>query len=283
MTVTGNMTVETRATLAVNGGTLNVAGAITNTGDVQPAGRHGQLQRGRPDGRRTNLAVQLHEPHVERERHQDASAGRPQHPRELLDLRHDDDRQREVHSPGQLHDRDRRRRSTRRPSRTASAATSPTAAPSAPVRRRSPSVAPRRPSVAVPRPPSTTSRSRGARRRWLATSRVAGTGAGTLNIGLVDGHHGRRHACVTSNTATLTHKTGYVIGKLQKAIPTGAQAPSFELGTATTYLPVVVTFGNVSTSGALTVSSTASAQPQLATSGLSLSHSVSRYWTLTPA
>ena len=54
-----------------------------------------------------------------------------------------------------------------------------------------------------------------------ASVTVAGTGVGTLNIGNSVVTTGANTLALTSTTATLARNTGFVNGKLQKAIPTG--------------------------------------------------------------
>jgi len=73
---------------------------------------------------------------------------------------------------------------------------------------------------------------------------------------------------------------------LQKRIPTGAPVScTFEIGDATTYRPINLTFASVSAAGNLTgsVSQTAGDHPDTTSnaSGIDGTLSVNRYWTLT--
>ncbi|ALM47776.1 hypothetical protein AMR72_01990 [Flavobacterium psychrophilum] len=78
-----------------------------------------------------------------------------------------------------------------------------------------------------------------------------------------------------------TQNTGWVYGKLQKNTGTGAVTKTFEIGNATSYLPVSVVFDNVSTAGNLTASTIDGDHPSISNSLLNPALSVNRYWTLT--
>ncbi|MFN8586379.1 MAG: hypothetical protein U0704_01155 [Candidatus Eisenbacteria bacterium] len=73
----------------------------------------------------------------------------------------------------------------------------------------------------------------------------------------------------------------YVYGTLAQSVATGASAPAFAIGDASTYAPVELTFPNVTSAGTLSASTTAAAQPNLGTSSLSNTKYVNRYWTIT--
>src|SRR5207248_1878735 len=76
--------------------------------------------------------------------------------------------------------------------------------------------------------------------------------------------------------------SGHVVGNLQKAVATGSNvARTYEIGDATHYTPVSLTFASVSVAGNLTASTTAGDHPNIATSDVNPSKSVNRYWTLT--
>ena len=85
---------------------------------------------------------------------------------------------------------------------------------------------------------------------------------------------------------SVTRSTGYVLGNLRKPVATGATAPTFEIGDASTYAPVSIAFGNVTAAGTLTASTTqlggAPAAGGLPTgTALSQTKYVKRKWTVT--
>jgi hypothetical protein len=101
------------------------------------------------------------------------------------------------------------------------------------------------------------------------TSGVVATGANTL---------------IVSTGGTVSRTSGYVNGTEQRGFNTGAgQSATFDVGTASTYSPISVASLTVTSAGSLTASSTAAQQPNYASSALSQTQYVKRYWTLTPA
>lgn len=85
---------------------------------------------------------------------------------------------------------------------------------------------------------------------------------------------------------SVTRSSGHVAGYLQKnvAVSAGAISRTFEIGDATTYAPVNLTFASVTTSGNLTANTTTGDHPNTSTypaaSGLDVFNSVNRYWTV---
>ena len=80
--------------------------------------------------------------------------------------------------------------------------------------------------------------------------------------------------------ASLTRPgEGYIVGNLQRAVPAGASAPTFEIGDATDYTPVALSFGGGTGAGDLTAGVTAGVQPNLDSSLVSQTKYVRRYWT----
>ncbi len=80
---------------------------------------------------------------------------------------------------------------------------------------------------------------------------------------------------------TVSRGTGYVIGNLQKPY-TSTAAKDFEVGTASGYSPVTgLAFSSFTGSGTVIVSAVAATEPNLATSGISNTKYVQRYWTIT--
>ena len=101
-------------------------------------------------------------------------------------------------------------------------------------------------------------------------AKIVTTGANTLAL--------------SSPTGTISRSTGFVNGNLQKTLAgSGSPVVLFEVGTGSTYAPIQATFNTVTSGGTITAFSTASAQPQYATSGLDQARKVNRYWTLTPS
>lgn len=92
-----------------------------------------------------------------------------------------------------------------------------------------------------------------------------------------------------ANTLTLTSSAAvsgagagkYVNGNLQKGIAAGTLSKTYEVGDATVYAPVQITFsGTVSTAGNITVKTTAGDHPAIATSTFNPGVTVNRYWTI---
>lgn len=83
--------------------------------------------------------------------------------------------------------------------------------------------------------------------------------------------------------ATVSRTSGHVVGNLQKNVATGATARTFEIGDATTYAPINVTFASVIVAGNLIANTTAGDHPDTSagTAGLDVNKSVNRYWTMT--
>src|SRR5439155_21523126 len=79
---------------------------------------------------------------------------------------------------------------------------------------------------------------------------------------------------------SVARTAGQVVGNLQKVIGTGASSATFEIGSATAYAPVNVSFGNVTTSGTLTASTTSGDHPSIGASAISSGRSLNRYRTL---
>src|SRR5262249_12919692 len=64
-------------------------------------------------------------------------------------------------------------------------------------------------------------------------------------------------------------------------VATGSNTVNFEVGSGSNYTPASIAFASVTNAGTLTVSTTGSDHPQIASSGLDSNHTVNRYWTLT--
>jgi fibronectin-binding autotransporter adhesin len=82
-------------------------------------------------------------------------------------------------------------------------------------------------------------------------------------------------------TGTVSRTSGFVAGNLRKNIAIGSSVgKTYEVGTGIDYAPLTVVFATVTTTGNLTVSTTATDHPAIAGSGFNASYTVNRYWTL---
>jgi hypothetical protein len=88
---------------------------------------------------------------------------------------------------------------------------------------------------------------------------------------------------IISSTGTVSRTSGYIVGNLQKNVATGATSRTFEVGDASNYTPVDVSFAAVTSAGDLIASTISGDHPNIGTSNILSSKSVNRYWTLTNA
>ena len=86
---------------------------------------------------------------------------------------------------------------------------------------------------------------------------------------------------IISSTGSVSRTNGYVQGNLQKNVSTGATSRTFEIGDASDYTPLSISFANVTTAGDLTAKVTSGVHPNVGTSTLSATKFVNRYWTVT--
>ncbi|MCX6229932.1 MAG: CHRD domain-containing protein [Bacteroidetes bacterium] len=90
---------------------------------------------------------------------------------------------------------------------------------------------------------------------------------------------------ILANAATVSGAgTGWVIGNLQQGFASGVTSYTFAIGNAGNYLPSILNFagtGTTNATGKITASTTNGQQLNYATSGLSQSKYINRYWTLT--
>lgn len=85
-----------------------------------------------------------------------------------------------------------------------------------------------------------------------------------------------------ASTGALTRTTGYIIGNLGIAYPTGTSVSrTFHLGTATNYLPVTITFPTVSTGGLFTAQLNTGDVGAIATSCFNSNKTINKNWRLT--
>ncbi len=86
----------------------------------------------------------------------------------------------------------------------------------------------------------------------------------------------------TASCATSVSRTsGHVVGNLRKAIPAGASTCTFEVGSGSSYTPVVTVFVAGTGVGNITASTTGTEHGSIASSGIDSTKSVNRFWTLT--
>jgi len=84
-----------------------------------------------------------------------------------------------------------------------------------------------------------------------------------------------------NSPGTVSRTGGWVNGFLEKDVATGAPSLTFEVGDASVYAPVSMSFTGVTTGGDFTVSTVAGDDPYIATSSIDGTESVNRRWTLT--
>ncbi|MBI4810333.1 MAG: hypothetical protein HY800_02600 [Ignavibacteriales bacterium] len=85
---------------------------------------------------------------------------------------------------------------------------------------------------------------------------------------------------VISSTGYVSRTSGHIVGNLQKYVTTGATSLTFEIGDTNSYVPINVSFDNVSIAGDLIARTTNIDHPNITTSGIITSMNVNRYWTL---
>lgn len=86
---------------------------------------------------------------------------------------------------------------------------------------------------------------------------------------------------IISSTGSVSRTSGHVVGNLQKNVATGATSRTFEVGDASNYTPVDVSFVSVTIAGNLIASTTPGDHPNIGASTILSSKSANRYWTLT--
>ena len=91
------------------------------------------------------------------------------------------------------------------------------------------------------------------------------------------------YSMILGNSATVTGVGAgkYIHGNLVKGIAASTVSKTFEVGDASIYAPVTITFtGSTNSSGSVLASTTTGEHPQLNSSAISSSSDVNRYWTL---
>ncbi len=83
---------------------------------------------------------------------------------------------------------------------------------------------------------------------------------------------------------TVSRTAGHVDGSLRKWVPLGsAVTVSYEIGDATIYAPVSLTFATVGITGQITAFTTPGEHPNIGTSAIDAAQDVNRWWSLTNA
>ncbi len=116
----------------------------------------------------------------------------------------------------------------------------------------------------------------------LGGTSVNETVAGTLNLTSGNISTGANTLIISNNAVgAISHTSGQVVGKLQRAIATGSSLTyPYYVGTASSYTPVSILFAQVNTGGTLTANVT-SGQESNAPIPVDPSGDVNAYWTLT--
>jgi len=83
-----------------------------------------------------------------------------------------------------------------------------------------------------------------------------------------------------SSSGSVSRTSGWVNGNLKRRVATGATSRTFDIGDATSYLPVTVSFASVTVAGDLTVSTTAGDHASVISSSVNRDRDANRYWTL---
>jgi hypothetical protein len=86
---------------------------------------------------------------------------------------------------------------------------------------------------------------------------------------------------IIPSTGSIARTSGHIVGNLQKNIATGTPASTFEIGDASSYTPVALTFASVTVTGNLTASTSSGDNADILNSGINPNKSVNRSWTLT--
>ncbi len=90
----------------------------------------------------------------------------------------------------------------------------------------------------------------------------------------------------STTTCSVTRTSGRVNGRMRKSFTSSQLTCDFEIGDATNYTPVNVSFASVSAGGTVTAKATATVpatdHPEIATAPLDAANLVNRYWMLAP-
>jgi hypothetical protein len=88
------------------------------------------------------------------------------------------------------------------------------------------------------------------------------------------------HTLSIAPTGSVSRTSGHIVGNLRKQVPTGAPSLTYEVGDATQYAPVALSFSSVTVAADLTLSTTGGDHAALAGSSIDPTQSANRFWTL---
>jgi hypothetical protein len=83
-----------------------------------------------------------------------------------------------------------------------------------------------------------------------------------------------------SSTGSVARTNGYIDGNLKKYFSAANNSHVFEVGTSSSYLPVAIAFGTITTPGSVTLQMIAGNHPSIANSGIDPDSTIQRYWVL---
>jgi len=90
------------------------------------------------------------------------------------------------------------------------------------------------------------------------------------------------YALTFGSSGSVTRTSGWIVGTVTKPVTSSAPSVTYEIGDASYYTPVSLTFSGITTNGTVTAKSTSGDHAQiLNASGINSASSVNRYWTLT--
>jgi hypothetical protein len=103
-----------------------------------------------------------------------------------------------------------------------------------------------------------------------------------LSIGKVITGSNKLVLGTAGSLAGAGNSSGYILGRLEKQITTGMTSRFFETGDSMGYAPISLGFSNVTSGGALIVSSKTGDHPSIGSSTIDPLKSVNRYWNIIP-
>ncbi len=106
----------------------------------------------------------------------------------------------------------------------------------------------------------------------LSVNGVLSLTSGVLSTG--------QYSLIINQTGSVTRVTGHVDGNMQKYVATGATTRTFEIGDATFYSPVAVSFNNVTVAGRLTIEVYNEEHNNISSSPVNELKNINRFWIL---